>query len=129
MKHIRNLFVAAFCVLVSVFLFSCGESPSAKFLKDYEAFVVSAEKSADSKATGKLESLAKKEAEFSKKALELAKDTSAWTLSDAGKFTALTARWTAAEARLSALKVKDEAGNAAEKTGAALKELGGKLKK
>ena len=129
MKNIRNIILVAFIALVSVSFFSCGETPSAKFLKEYEAFVVSAEKSAKSNDVSKLEALAKKEAQFTKKAGQLSKDTSSWTISDAGKYTALTARWTAAEAKLSALKVKKEAGKAAEKTCAALKDLGSKLKK
>ncbi|MBQ3826213.1 MAG: hypothetical protein II811_08790, partial [Spirochaetaceae bacterium] len=124
MKYVRNLVLAAFFALVSVSFFSCGDSSSSKFLKDYEKFVISAEKSAENKATGKLDNLAKKEAEFAKKATKIE-----MSVADAGKFAVLSARWTAAEAKLSALKVKDEAGKAAEKTGSALKELGGKLKK
>ena len=118
----------AFVVLLSISLFSCGDTPSSKFLKQYESFVVSAEKSAQNKSIGKLDSLAKKEADFMKQAGSITK-SGEWTAAEAAKFTALSARWTAAEAKLTALKTKEEAGKATQKTGEALKDLGSKLKK
>ena len=89
---------------------------------------MSAEKSAQNKSIGKLDNLAKKEADFMKQAGSITKSGD-WTAAEAAKFTALSARWTAAEAKLTALKTKEEAGKAAQKTGEALKDLGSKLKK
>ena len=124
----RILLIFATAIMLSMALTSCGDTPSSKFLKDYEAFVVSAEKCAKSNSVGKLDSLAKKEADFMKKAGEIGK-SGEWTAAEAAKYTALSARWTVAEAKLVAVKTKNEAGKAAKETGKALKDLGNKLTK
>ena len=109
MKHFIR-FISFLCIaLVSLSLFSCGETPAQKFLREYEAFVVSAEKSAEKKAVGKIESLSKKEEVFVKKTGELAKKTELWTASDAAEFAKLKARFVAAESKLAAQKVANEA--------------------
>ena len=115
-------------IVLAALTVSCGDTPSSKFLKEYEAFVISAEKSAQNNAASKLESLTQKEADFMKRAGQIAKSAE-WSIEDAAKYTALSARWTAAEAKLSALKAKDETGKAAKKAGAALKDLGNTLTK
>lgn len=123
-RFIKKIFVIATILFTGLIFISCEKlTDSQKFLKDYEAFVVSAEKAADNKDVNKIKPLIDKEAEFMKRAGAIGK-TAEWTIADAGKFTALSARFTAAEARLSAMKVVEETGDAAQEAGKAAEKAG-----
>ncbi|MCR5606847.1 MAG: hypothetical protein K6F69_08545 [Treponema sp.] len=123
-RFIKKVFTFITILFAGLIFISCEKlTDSQKFLKDYEAFVVSAEKAADNKAVNKIKPLIDKEAEYMKKAAAIGK-TAEWTIADAGKFTALSARFTAAEARLTAAKAAKETGEVAKEAGKAAEEAG-----
>jgi DNA-binding ferritin-like protein len=100
MKKILTLFVVLFGVSLFVFADAKSRKSIDDFMKEYETFVIKAEKAAETNKLSDLTNLSMESLKLAEKA-EAAQTATDWTLKDSQKYLELTNRYSVAINKLS----------------------------